>query len=119
MKNREETRIQTAIRESLGTEKDLLLMRNNRGVAKFFDANTSKERVVEYGLLNGSADLVGVLAPCGRWFCLEVKIPGKTADKDQVKWGNLIKRLGGFYCVVTSVEEARNALDRARRGLCE
>jgi hypothetical protein len=117
-----EKEIQNAIRVALGSEPDLLLMRNNTGYAKL-------EKVV-YGLGKGGADLVGVLkletlpgrakdgGPrfVGRFFALEVKRPGKSLEPDQVRWLNLIRSFGGFGAGVHSVDEARAALKRAREG---
>lgn len=61
----------------------------------------------------------------GRFIALEVKRPaapgrsrGRTSD-DQDQWLALVRRMGGFAAVVSSVDEARAALARARRGESE
>jgi hypothetical protein len=91
---------------------------------------------VRYGLGVGSADLVGVVtmhrytisftsaemaaaipqSGIGRAFALEVKLPGEKPTADQVKWLRAVRELGGFACVVTSIQEACDAVDRCRRG---
>lgn len=85
------------------------------------------------GMIAGAADLIGVLSvwgltgrdPIGRFFALEVKrpaTPGRRAGKpspEQEQWLALVRRMGGFAAVVASVDEARAALERARRGACE
>jgi hypothetical protein len=69
---------------------------------------------VPYGLGTGSPDLVGILAPWGRWLCLEVKAPGEDARDEQEKCHRAWRRFGAFVETVRSVEEARTALQRAR-----
>lgn len=109
-----EPQIQDAVRLALGKVNDLVLWRNNVGAAQHW--NGREVETVKYGLANGSADLVGVLAPSGRWVALEVKAPkGRTTD-EQDRWLALVRKMGGFACVVHSVEEALAALDRARKG---
>lgn len=116
-KDRLEKTIQNQIRLALGREPDLTLWRNNTGHASYEAA--SGPRTVRYGLLRGSSDLVGILAPGGRFLALEVKRPGKEATEEQALFLALVRRRGGFAAVVCSVEEARAAVDRARRGLHE
>jgi hypothetical protein len=78
------------------------------------------------GLAVGSADLVG-LVDCyvtetdhfGRFFSLEVKWPGKQPSADQRLWGEIVHRRNGFWCVVHSVSEALEAVDRCRAGQSE
>ena len=108
--------IQQAIREDLGLEPDLALWRNNVGVAQHWDPRSGRTLTVRYGLFPGSADLVGILAPWGRLFCLEVKRPGQRPTPEQLAWGAIVRRLGGFWATVSSVSQARDALARARRG---
>lgn len=109
-----ESQIQDAVRLALGKVTDVVMFRNNVGVAQHW--NGREVEAVRYGLANGSADLVGVLAPSGRWVALEVKAPkGRTTD-EQDRWLALVRKMGGFACVVHSVDEALAALDRARAG---
>lgn len=110
-----EADIQFAVRAALGQEPDLVLWRNQAGVAHHCDAS-GRERVVRYGLARGAADLVGVLAPGGRWVALEIKRPGGRTTDEQELFLRLVRRMGGFAAVVDSVESARAAIDRARAG---
>lgn len=113
----DETRLQQDIRLALGLEKDLTLWRNNVGKATAYDDKTpDKPRYIKFGLAPGSADLVGILAPAGRWFALEVKTPTGRVEPEQEEWLALVRRLGGFACVVRSVDDAHAALGRARTG---
>lgn len=61
---------------------------------------------MRYGLCVGSADLIGMLAPQGRFLALEVKRPGEKPTKEQELFLELVRKSGGVAAVVTSVEEA-------------
>jgi hypothetical protein len=85
-------------------------------------------RAIIAGLGDGSADLVGIVACTwpgvpdrrfGRAFALEVKWPEKKPRGDQVVWLRVIRSLGGFACVVSSIEEALAAVVRCRDGASE
>lgn len=108
-----ERSIQTAIRLALGREPDLTLWRNETGVAEH------RGRHVRYGLCVGSADLIGILAPSGRFVALELKTAHGRVSPEQTRFLDLVRKRGGFAAVVRSVEDARAALDRARRGETE
>lgn len=113
-----EAQLQHAVRLALGREPDLVIWRNETGVAEHLDRRGRKGHV-RYGLCRGSSDLIGILKPSGRFFALELKTAiGKVTDEQDL-FLRLIRRMGGFACVVRSVEEARDALTRAREGLCE
>jgi hypothetical protein len=114
-----EAEIQHAIREALGQELDLVLWRNAIAHAEKWDATSGAVSHVRAGLPDGSADLVGVLAPSGRWFALEVKSEKGRLRPAQVQWLALVRRMGGFAAVARSVAEARAALGRARAGASE
>ena len=112
-----ETRLQDAVRVALGSEIDLVLWRNNVGQAEHWTGREVSR--VRYGLAPGSADLVGILrllSGVGRFFALEIKTPKGRAADEQRQWLELVRRMGGFACVVRSVDEARAALGRARNG---
>lgn len=114
-----ESQIQADIRLALGLEPGLVLWRNSVGVTRSWDATTGAERVVHAGLPVGSADLVGILtltSGVGRFLALEVKSARGRLRPEQVTWLELVRRMGGFAAVVRSVDEARAAVWRARRG---
>lgn len=109
-----ETDIQQAIRIDLGCEPDLTLYRNNVGVADH------KGRMVRYGVGGpGGSDLLGILAPTGRWFALEIKSATGRTTQEQRDFMAIVRAGGGFAAVVRSVDEARAALARARTGASE
>lgn len=109
-----ETQLQNEIRLALGTEEDLVLWRNNVMKAKTYDEKTGKPRYLVGGLPEGSPDLVGILR--GRFVGLEVKMPGNYPEPHQREFLELIRRFGGFATVVRSVDEAKAAIERARKG---
>ena len=132
------------IREALGMEPDLVLWRNNRGTGILVPVTSLKDllnalrrglcglalSIIErlgvrphaYGLdAPGSADLVGILRwpderGVGIFFALEVKSGRGRTSEEQERWLALVRRMGGFAAVVHSVQEAKSALDRARKG---
>ena len=134
------------IREALGQEPDLVLWRNGVGAGEFVEGREVQRaldllrmgktidaagllttvldsaRFAKYGLPKGSADIVGILTMVlegelyGIFFALEVKSGrGRTSD-EQDRWLALVRRMGGFATVVRSVQEAKEALARARKG---
>ncbi|MFM1749020.1 MAG: hypothetical protein RLZZ188_2686 [Verrucomicrobiota bacterium] len=105
-----ETLLLQAVRLALGDEPDLVLWRNNTGALR-----DETGRMVRYGLAVGSPDLVGILAPRGRLFCLEVKTAKGRVSDEQRQWHDLAMRMGAFVRVVRSIDEAREALAEARR----
>lgn len=117
MKARLENPIQREILDALGAEPDLLLFRNNVGQARHADEKTGRVFFVPYGLGTGSPDVVGILrrGRVGIWFCLELKRPGEEPDPHQEKCHAVWRAFGACVGVATSVDEARAALEEARR----
>lgn len=82
-----------------------------------------KERKIHYGV-KGKADLVGICPMpwgenAGRFIALEVKTKTGRQSAEQIRYALMVRRWGGFYAVVRSVDEALAAVDRCRRGLSE
>lgn len=108
-----EALIQYQIRLAIGARPDVVLWRNNTGVAKHRTAS------VRYGLCVGSSDLVGILTMpdgTGRFLALECKAPDGRTTKQQEMFLSLVRKRGGFAAVVRSVDEAQAALERALNG---
>lgn len=110
MTKKREAQLQAEIRLAIGRMPDVRLWRNNSG---FLDGAITKIRV---GLATGSSDLIGILAPSGRFIALEIKTPKGRETEEQKQWQAIIRRFGGFACVVRSVQEAEDAIQRARNG---
>lgn len=117
-----ESEILSAIRKALGREPDLVLWRLSQGGAMAREGGQTYRAGLS---VNGAADLIGILSvdwddnEVGMFFALEVKSTRGKQSAAQVLWGNLVRKMGGFYAVVRSVEEARDALERARLGKSE
>jgi hypothetical protein len=109
-----EARILHDVLKAIGCLPDFRVFRNNVGIADF--ATGGK---VTYGLMKGSSDLIGILAPSGRFVSLEVKDGARRPTTEQAAWLRMVRAMGGFACVVRSVDDATAALDRARAGWTE
>ncbi len=109
-----ESNVQAEVFAAIGSEPDLLLLRNSCGTVKYYEEKTGEPRFVTYGLGVGSPDLVGILIPRGRVFALEVKVPGEKPDPHQEKCHAIWRHFGAFVATVHSADEARAALARAR-----
>lgn len=105
-----ESRILADIRLALGADPRCVLWRNSTGVAE------SEGRKMRFGLVRGGADLIGIVAPRGRFFALEVKAERGRVSTEQTQFIELVRRMGGFAAVVRSVDEAKAALDAAVAG---
>lgn len=114
-----ESEIQSAIRKALGRTPGLVLWRNNVGKAMM--PTGSGRMAVRFGLIPGASDLIGIVTcgKVGRFIALEVKTERGKLRPDQARFLALVQRMGGFACVVRSVEDARAAVERARSGAYE
>ncbi len=112
--NEEHTALVRELRIKVGNLSDVVLWPNNNGVATF-----ESGAKVKYGLVKGCADLVGILGPHGRWLALEVKTGEAVATEEQRLFMALVRNMGGFACVVRSIEEGHAAIERARKGESE
>ena len=106
-----ETTIQALIRKAICRDGRAIVTRNNTGVLR-----DERGVPVRFGLGCGSPDLVGMLVPSGRVFCLEIKQPGKQPTVHQKAWARACRARGGFCGLARSVEDAMAALERALRG---
>jgi hypothetical protein len=67
----------------------------------------------------GTADVIGILGPGGRFCGLEAKRPGNKPTPIQREWAERVRALGGFAAVFTSLDELAAAVERARGGESE
>jgi hypothetical protein len=73
-------------------------------------------RGITYGLGKGSADLVCIVPPLGRWLCLELKrTKGGKVTPEQEAWLAGVRKYGAVAGVVRSPEEALELLAEARK----
>lgn len=104
------TALLRAIRLALGDEPDLVLWPVQPG-----GVHDETGRPMRTGP-RGMADLIGILAPRGQWFCLEAKTGRARPSEHQKRWGALVRKHGGFYGIVRSVQDAQACLAAARTG---
>ena len=81
--------------------------RNN--TAAFAATYKGKERFIRTGFV-GSGDIIG-LTPQGRFFSIEVKVPGRQPTFEQIQFMNVIKANNGIAFVATCLEDVQKALD--------
>lgn len=78
---------------------------------------------VEFGLCEGSADLVGlvkVAGGIGRFFGVEVKKPKEGRVREaQARWAAVVRRWGGYVCFARSVEEAMVGFRECQAGVLQ
>lgn len=99
-----EKEILLAIRLEVGKNPRVVIWRNQSGHAE------REGRWQTFGLIKGAADLIGVVAPYGRFLALEVKTKTGRATKEQLQFLSLVNRMGGVGRLVRTVEQAQAAV---------
>lgn len=132
-KNALERELSNAVALDIGSQPDVRLFRNNVGEIK-----DSRGIPVKFGLIPGSADRVGLVAPYGRFLSIEFKrdykpltamqwehvqavrkVRGHCACQRchqgrQEDWMGMVNRFGGVAGIVDNTEDARALVARAR-----
>jgi hypothetical protein len=103
-----EYQIQHGILVALGSRPDVTIWRQNTLVAR--DQRTG--RAVRSNP-NGVADILGCLAPSGRFLAIEVKSATGRQTPDQRDFQKAVEARGGLYVLARSVTEAVAAVDAA------
>lgn len=70
------------------------------------------------GLGRGTADLIGIVPPHGRFLAIEMKKPGYSpsdVDPNQRRWLATVRRYGAVAGIASSEAEALALLEEARR----
>jgi hypothetical protein len=107
MRRRAESAFEVALLREFGGAPDLLIMRNEVGL--FY---TRDGRPVRIGS-PGSPDLVASVS--GVWLGLELKSETGRVSEDQARWHEAARQRGALVEVVRTVDEARTAIEQARR----
>lgn len=94
------------VRLWVGSQHDVRLFENPRG----FDERARSS----YGLAPGASDLVGIVAPRGRWLALEVKSGDARCTTQQQRFLDMVNALGGVGREVRTLGDAQQALNEAR-----
>lgn len=86
------------------------VMRNNVGLYK------KGRHWIRYGLGNGSSDVVAIVAPYGRWLCVETKRgKGGKLEPEQERWLSWMRTYGAVTGVITNPSDVIALVDEARR----
>ena len=109
---REHKNLKNQIRLALGRRADVKLWNNESGVADYGQFK------VRYGVGKGGSDLLGIVnvEGVGRFIALEVKTGKAVPDKYQQMFIAMVRGYGGFACVVRSIKDAIDAVERCRDG---
>jgi hypothetical protein len=99
--------VEAALRKIPG----VLIWRNSVGMTR-----TANGGFLQYGLGKGSADLIGILGPAGRFLAIEVKAEAGVIAPHQTAWLDRVRELGGVAAVVRSAAEAVEVVMVAQRG---
>jgi hypothetical protein len=102
-----ESAILHAVLARLGSRPGVRCWRNNTGAGRTFSGDA-----IRWGL-KGSADILGLIAPQGRFLAVEVKTPDGRQSSEQVSFQRMIEKHGGIYLLVRSADEAEQLLTNA------
>lgn len=91
---------------ALGALRTLRVWRNNSGGLR--DGNG---RLIRFGL-KGSADIIGIMAPYGRFLAVETKAPDGVLSEQQERFRDMVIAMGGVYIVARSAFDAIDQLKR-------
>jgi hypothetical protein len=112
-----ETRLCGAILDALLWDRSIYLQRANTGAVRMgVTAADPRGRLVRFGK-PGTADLVGLIKPTGRFFAVEVKTEAGKLSPFQASWLAEVNAFGGYACVVRSVADALMHAEQAKAGL--
>jgi len=116
--------IQQAVRKALSDEGTVRVFRNNSGVTQVPCSECKRKLCsacrpkftypITYGLGVGSADLVGLSKPDGRFFSIEMKAERGVLTDEQEAWGMTIRRFGGIWGVCRSIEDAIELVNQSK-----
>ncbi len=72
-------------------------------------------RNLHTGLGIGTADIICVVPPHGRFLGIETKRPNRKATEDQLRWLAVVRQFGGVTGIATNVDEALALVQQARQ----
>lgn len=94
-----EHELQQRILLVLGNKPGLRVWRNNSGA--LID---KRNHLVKFGL-QGSADILGIQAPTGRFLAIEVKATNGKQTEQQQRFQRMIEAHGGIYILARSLND--------------
>ena len=97
-----EHELQQRILLELGNRSDLRVWRQNTGALI-----NQHGHLVKFGL-QGSADILGIIKPHGRFLAIEVKAPRGKLTAQQERFKQMIEGHGGLYILARTLEDVKN-----------
>lgn len=76
------------------------------GVLKLLDQSRKELRVTRSGLAPGASDLIGIVAPHGRFLAIELKSKSGKPTDDQKMFVALVRKMGGVAGIAYTCDEA-------------
>lgn len=113
-----EKNLQKEIFKKYGALPWLRIWRNNTGSAVGLSLVMKAKRtgyfpdylpVTKYGS-PGCPDILGLIAPYGRFIGIETKAPTGKQTEEQKTWQKIITQLGGLYILAKSIEDVDKVL---------
>lgn len=102
-----EHEIQQRILLAIGNRPGLRVWRNQTGALK-----NDRGQLIRFGC-PGSADILGIMAPDGRFLAIEVKTDSGRQSDQQRHFQTMIENHGGLYILARSVEDVLGRLPGA------
>lgn len=99
-----EHEIQQRILLAIGARPDLRVWRNNSGAVK-----NDRGQLIRFGC-PGSADILGIMAPDGRFLAIEVKSDTGRQSDQQRHFQAMVENHGGLYILARSVDDVLRRL---------
>jgi hypothetical protein len=92
-----------------GSRPTLRLWRHNVGAATYRGKDGARGGLVRFGQA-GQADIMGLIAPSGRFLAVECKTATGRQSDAQRNWQAMVERFGGLYILARSIDDVRRAL---------
>lgn len=105
-----EAELQALVMLELNKLPGVVVWRNTVGTGR-----TTHGAWVTFGLAPGSSDLIGLVAPHGRFLALEIKSARGYVRPEQRLFCDLVRSVGGVAAVVRTLDDAFAAVDAARK----
>lgn len=96
--------LQNQILQRIGSHPKIRVMRQNTGAL-----TNMQGRLVRFGI-PGCSDIIGIIAPSGRWLAVEVKSPIGKQSEQQKNFQAMIEAFGGIYVLARSIEPVIESL---------
>ena len=101
----DEAKLKHEILLDVGARPNVRVWSNQTG-----QAWTRSGHPIKYGLV-GSADIIGILKPSGRFLAIEVKSPIGVQEPEQIAFETMVRAMGGVYILARTLADVTSWLD--------